>query len=584
MSRTIYLSSFICMLVAAVAVGEPIKIDTAIREVTVYADRARVTRVAQVNLKQEEATYSIGPLPGWTVEESVRVAVSPAAVARILDVRVKRDYLARADDADVRAAQAAVQEITDKIREVEDERKALQQRRQHIESIRVFSLEKLPRDAALREVDVKSYAEVVDYVTQSVREILALERGLEIQLRELRPEQNARQRKRNELQKKQQLEQRTVLVTLATPAAAATEIRVTYMLPGATWEPAHELRAEGDNPRSVELASHAVVTQTTGEDWDGASLAFSTQSPVQPMKIPEMQALLLGRQAAPSRGAQQSRSFKKAQKQYTLGNTFLFELNNPDGDLNMFTDNYRNQRAAEGRASSVFRQLEDRGTTAHFAGRGRPIVRSDGQSVRVPIGKVQLAARTKIVAAPQVSLNAVRTLRLTNAGKQALLPGKVALYRSGAFLGATDIDFVASGEAFEVFLGVVDQIKLSRVLDRKQSALVRGKRTRLSATFEITAENLSSRPITLTISDRIPVSEHKDIRVSGVRITPVLEPDSRGIVDWVVTIGPKLAEKLRIQYRVEYPEAMLQQQIENPPSQDEGGQIFQDIQHTLKMM
>jgi len=42
------------------------------------------------------------------------------------------------------------------------------------------------------------------------------------------------------------------------------------MLPGATWETVHELRAADSEPTSVEVTSFAVVTQASGEDWDRA--------------------------------------------------------------------------------------------------------------------------------------------------------------------------------------------------------------------------------------------------------------------------------------------------------------------------
>ena len=51
----------------------------------------------------------------------------------------------------------------------------------------------------------------------------------------------------------------------------------------------------------------------------------------------------------------------------------------------------------------------------------------------------------RVLAAPEISLNAARTVDLANPGKQALLPGKVSLYVEGAFLGLTEMDFVAPG-------------------------------------------------------------------------------------------------------------------------------------------
>ena len=60
-----------------------------------------------------------------------------------------------------------------------------------------------------------------------------------------------------------------------------------------------------------------------------------------------------------------------------------------------------------------------------------------------------------------------------------------------------------------------------RMLDREHSSLVRGRsRTKMVVAFDISVENLSDTGATLTVADRIPVSENKDIKVRGVDIEP----------------------------------------------------------------
>ncbi|PIV99524.1 MAG: hypothetical protein COW42_10790, partial [Deltaproteobacteria bacterium CG17_big_fil_post_rev_8_21_14_2_50_63_7] len=72
---------------------------------------------------------------------------------------------------------------------------------------------------------------------------------------------------------------------------------------------------------------------------------------------------------------------------------------------------------------------------------------------------------------------------MTNSSDKPFLPGRVALYQDGAFLGMTDIDFIAAGENFALFLSVADHLKLSRTLDRKSSSLVRKKFNRMQVSF-----------------------------------------------------------------------------------------------------
>jgi uncharacterized protein (TIGR02231 family) len=558
--RSFLVVSLLSLLAALPSMAEePAAAASTIREVTVYSDRARVTRVAAVPLAAGSTALAFRGLPGWTDEGSVRVALMPPAAGRVTDVQVQRDYLARSGDEEVRKAEKAVQDIADRIAETDDALKVLEDKRAQVEAIRFFSLEKLPKDVAVRDVDPASYGKVVDFIASSLTLIATQRRDIEQSRRELQPELAAQQRKLNELQQLRQLEQRTVIVTVDAPAAAKAEVLLTYMLPGATWEPAHELRAQGQDPKTATINSYAVVTQTTGEDWDGAVLAFSTQSPIETIRIPELEALLLGGSpvsapAAPSKVS----SFSKAQVTYAAQNGLWYNANNPKEDLNSFLDNVTRQQDVQGRAATTFRKLQTRGTTAHFSGLSSPRVRSDGRSVRVPIAVVDLAAEGSVVAAPQVSLNAVRTLKMRNTGPQPLLPGALSIFHDGAFLGVTDVDFVAGGEEFAVFLGVADRIKLARVLDRKHSSLVRGRRTRMQVAFEVTVENLAAEAVTLGLTDRIPVSENKEVKISGVSVEPEVRPDSQGLLAWQLKLAPREKRTLRIAYAIEYPPELVQ--------------------------
>ena len=69
-----------------------------------------------------------------------------------------------------------------------------------------------------------------------------------------------------------------VLVTVQGAAPSDATLELSYLLPGATWESAHEVRTSEGDVGNVEVTSFAVVTQASGEDWDNAELTFSTQS------------------------------------------------------------------------------------------------------------------------------------------------------------------------------------------------------------------------------------------------------------------------------------------------------------------
>ncbi len=538
-----------------------------ITEVTVYADRAQVVRQAPAQLAPGTSRYAFAKLPGWIDEGSVRVTLAPASAGKILDVQVRRTFLAKPTDDEFLKAEAAVREISDEVAALDDEKSVLDAQTKHVDAIRMFSLEKFPKDAAAREVKPQEYSAAVEFIAESLRKTAAARRELEKKRRNLQPELQARQRRAEELRQRSQLEQRTVIVTVHSAAAAAATLTLSSMLPGATWEPVHELRAS-NGVTNLALTSYGTVTQSTGEDWTGVTLALSTQRSTETMKIPELHGLLLGNSRAAVRAVNRIDTFQDANRNWFAQNGFFFNSANPDAaQQREYADNQKLMLGQSLVASAAFEHLQQRGTSAHFTAVGGQTIRADGRPVRAPIGAAELGAKRHIVAAPELSLNAAHTADLANTGKQPLLPGKVALYIDGAFLGLTETDFVAPGESFDVFLGVADQIKLSRVVDPKRSEYYRsGTRTRMKVAYVLTVENLADKPATVQLADRIPVSEVEEVRVSSVKTTPEVKADIKGLLRWAVALGPKQTKEYRIEYTLEYPADLPQRADPKKPS------------------
>jgi hypothetical protein len=110
------------------------------------------------------------------------------------------------------------------------------------------------------------------------------------------------------------------------------------------------------------------------------------------------------------------------------------------------------------------------------------------------------------------------------------------------------------GETFALYLGVADHIKLSRTLDKKRSALTRGgSKTKMQVSFLVTIENLSDQSVALQLTDRVPVSETDEVRVSGVKIQPDGKPDAKGLLHWDLNLAGKQTKEFRIEYTLEYP-------------------------------
>lgn len=532
-----------------------------VTKVTVYSDRARITRQAKVDVPTEAKVFAFRSLPGWVDDGSVQVSVSGG---RIVDVRVDRRFLAKATDASWQKIEAEHNGLTNQLAALTDEVAILDAQKQQIEAIKAFSLAKITQDTVIGNVTVKSYSDVLGFIGTSLRTTAKARRDVKLQLDELKPQQEASQRRLDDAKGLMKLEETTVLVTLQAGSPTPAVVELTYMLPGVTWEPMHEVRASTTDTKNVEVISFAAVTQTSGEDWGGAEVSFSTQSTTQTVNIPELDALTLGdTETATRTRTSQVSSFTRAQSAFKGQNMLWNKVRQTADERSrenfeqVYQSNIEFLSVVQGRTVSIFESLAKRGTTAHFKAQPAQSIRGDGHPVRLLIGRTVLASTQKIVAAPEQSLSAARTLAMTNATGQALLPGKVALYQDGTFLGLTDVDFIATGERFSVFLSVAEHLKISRQLDRKQSSLIRRTRNQMQVMFIVTVENLNATEASFTLADRIPVSENREIQIDRVTIAPAVRADSQGLVHWDLTLKPGEKRELRIGYRVEYPAELV---------------------------
>jgi uncharacterized protein (TIGR02231 family) len=525
-----------------------------ITEVTLFADRARVTREAALDLEAGVRSVELANLPAWVDPASVRARLLPGG--EVLDVRSRLEFLSRTPDADVRAAEDKLQDLADRMAELEDKRRALEEKKQQIGAIRAFAAETLPADVPLRDIPVEYFRQLADFIHASTVGIDADRRALAKDIRLLAPELDAAKRSLADLQRGARLEQLHLALTLRPDAAGAHTLVVTYELPGASWEAAHEIRVRDGN--RVSLVSLARIRQTSGEDWEDARFFFSTRRPGQTVSVPQLESLLLGKRTALNPMLLLSGnddSWNLANRNY-IDNNLVFNGYIQSGKASgvNIQGNWQRQNDLQVRAQKVFAQLEARGTTALFEAEGRFTVRSDGEEVRIPFARVEQEGELRILAAPELSPNAARGIELSYNHPQPLLPGDAALFVDGAFIGNTSLGFAGPGERFVLFAGSEDSLKLSRKLNHKESELRRGRSSnRMVVSFLISAENTGDRPLPLRLADRIPVSNDKDIKVSSVRIEPSITPGEDGLLTWETTIEPKSTRTFTLRYVVEYP-------------------------------
>jgi uncharacterized protein (TIGR02231 family) len=141
-----------------------------------------------------------------------------------------------------------------------------------------------------------------------------------------------------------------------------------------------------------------------------------------------------------------------------------------------------------------------------------------------------------------------------------LLPGRVAIYRDGVFVGRGLMAAASKDETVRLGFGADDKIKIERtVLKRNEGSaglIVTTSKTDERA-FKTTVRNGHDFPIRIAIEDQLPVSENEDIVVEMLPSTTAPSAtnlrDKRGVLEWAFEAKAGEVRDINFAWRVRWP-------------------------------
>ncbi|MET9498781.1 DUF4139 domain-containing protein [Streptomyces sp. NPDC006552] len=149
-----------------------------------------------------------------------------------------------------------------------------------------------------------------------------------------------------------------------------------------------------------------------------------------------------------------------------------------------------------------------------YDAQGLADIPSDGAWHTVTVTELPVGLRTEYVCVPSVERTVYATLVLTNATDRALLPGPVDIVSGDEHLPATRLPTLAPGATGRVSLGPAEAIRVSRRTElRESTAGLRGSTTVLDHRVHVELANRLSRPATVEVRERVPVTSDGDIRI-----------------------------------------------------------------------
>lgn len=520
---------------------------TAIVAVSVYPDRARVTRQGATQLEPGLHRLAVTELPPSLNNESLRAAARGTARARLLSVQAQRTFYAEAQVEQVRSLEEQLEKLQDEQRGHDAHLERIRAARGNLIALTGHS-EMYATALAAGELSVDAHLSLLDSLNARLAqldgellEVETLKRELERQIQKVKNELN---RWRGAPRR----ERYTAWVEVEVLSAGELTVDLTYVISGAGWLPLYDLRLQEEDGRAVLEAGYlAQVTQNSGEAWEDVSLTLSTARPALAGRLPELDPWYVMPQPPPRPAPQVEFAMAASPPAPAMRSRMAKVSDETTGAV-------PEMLAAEVITAAV----DSSGAAVTYHLPGKVSVPADGAPHKVTVAQLSLEPRLDYVCAPKLVAAVYRRAKVENKSAYTLLPGPGNLFANDEFIGAIRVELVAPQGELELYFGADDRIKVERELKRREvdKRLISGKR-RVAFGYEIRLENLLPGPAKIKLQDHLPVSRHEDIKVRLEGADPkASEQTELNLLNWELTLAPKEKRTVRFDFSVESPQAM----------------------------
>ncbi|KAJ2921387.1 hypothetical protein H1R20_g15702, partial [Candolleomyces eurysporus] len=473
-------------------------VDSKITGVSVYSDRAEVSRAFRFPVKTGQNQVIISGLPKALNHDSLRVEGKGAGTIQ-----------------DVTISQAKPPVIsTPQEAKTSPELKRLQSNKTDIEQTihrnvqAQTSLVKYLESLSSQQTPSNKLAEIVSDYDTIMGDLQKKMNRLSEELQEVQAsiavEELSLQAATGEQKKWNPNLSLNVTVGIFASVDGDVELGLIYAVNRTSWTARYDIRVNTQTKeKAVSLVYKASIKQSSGEDWTDVPLTLETATPSFDKTLPNLNPWTIGIYRPPPPVLYSPSSAPR-------GDTYSLAAPPPPPLPEMSIQ-----------TSAI---TSKGGVSATFAVPGLITIPSDGADHGVTIATLELDAKMSWVSIPKKDTKTYLSAKIKNASEYTLLSGPANVYVDGSFISRSTIPGVSPEEKFDCALGLDPAIRITyHPLSKKlsQSGLL-SKSDVYLYTQRITVHNTKPTLVeTIKIIDQIPVSEDSIINVK--LLSPALQ-------------------------------------------------------------
>ncbi|PPQ70045.1 hypothetical protein CVT26_013369 [Gymnopilus dilepis] len=496
--------------------------DSKIIGVSVYSERAEVTRLLKVSARTGLNQLAITGLPAALEQDSFKVEGRGAATIHDPDDSTLQKK---------RTEKALARTL-----------KSLASLEGYITSVKAENL-----DASKLKETVHHYESTAEELDEKVSEL-----ELELQKIEDAIIEETKDSTGPEYNEKLNLK---ATISIFADVEGEVEIALVYGVKNASWVAGYDLRVDMQTKdKPVTLIYKGSITQSTGEDWKDVPLTLETAAPTFGLSVPTLNpwTLTIYRPALKSLSRVYGAAATSALDSVQLSSAPSGPPRPSRRGSNWYKPSSNMEEPMEHRELNV-----SKGTvSATFTVPGLISIPTDGVGHNVTIVKLSLDADMSWVCVPKKDTRVHLKARVKNASEYSLLPGKASVYVDKSFISKSDIPLVSPEESFDCPLGLDPSIRVTyhpRTKKVSESGFY-SKSFNHTSIQRVTVHNTktttleaSSKNVKLRVMDQVPVSEDSSISVKLVQpALAIANRDGTSTISNTKNIETKAAASIKI--------------------------------------
>ncbi len=282
------LSLFFSNLFAQEVVEKEIK--TEVSKVTVFIDKAQITRQKTVELNSGITILKFTNLSPFIDAKSVQVKASGDVT--VLAVNHQQNFIDKLDKSEeVKKVEAKLDDLNGQLKLEETYLSILKDELTFINDNRVIG-------GKNNELNISTLKEASEFYSSKLTSLKLKEIERNKTLENLRKQKNELQNQLNPLTSKKEFASGEILVKVQSKIKTNPSFELSYIVDNAGWYPTYDIRAKTIND-PVEIIYKANLRQDTKVDWKNVKLSFSSSNPNSSGVAPELKAYYLDYHSLP---------------------------------------------------------------------------------------------------------------------------------------------------------------------------------------------------------------------------------------------------------------------------------------------